>query len=242
MSGVNYTGSNPTSLQWPDQCTIYYQFTGPAFCTPPPWGCEAGYTWDPNFCQCVASPIVLTLGSNAFRLTSIDGGVDFDLNGNGTVERVSWTAADSDTVFLWLDRNDNGVVDGGHELFGGVTPLSWTTSGASAPHGFEALGWFDRGENGGVSDGWIDSRDAVFGQLRLWRDSNHDGVSQLEEILTLQEGRIEGISLDITESRRRDQHGNLFRYKAHVRALNERGVRVNRLAYDVYLGTSPHYS
>lgn len=237
MAPVNYTGQNPTQLQWPDQCTIYYQFTNPAFCTPPWWGCQAGYSWDPWFCQCVASPVLLTLGSNGFHLTSVDGGVDFDLNGDGTVERVSWTAADGDDAFLWLDRNGNGVVDGGQELFGNVTPMSWTAFGPPASHGFEALGWFDLRENGGVTDGWIDISDSVFQRLRLWRDSNHDGVSQSDEILTPSEARVERISLSITESRRRDRYGNLFRHRARVQFLSDLGARVNRLAYDVYLGT-----
>lgn len=208
-------------------------------CQPPPGGCEPGYSWSPTWCQCVASPILLTLGPNAFHLTSIAGGVEFDLNGNGTRERVSWTAADGDDAFLWMDRNGNGVVDGGHELFGNVTPLSWTTSGPSASHGFEALGWFDLTANGGDSDGWIDSDDSVFNRLRLWRDSNHDGVSQNSEILTLSGARIQRISLRIFESRRRDQYGNLFKYRAQVEGLNDQGARVSRWAYDVYLGTRP---
>lgn len=208
-------------------------------CQPPLGGCEAGYTWSPTWCQCVSSPILLTLGPNAFSLTSINRGVDFDLNGNGTRERVSWTAADGDDAFLWMDRNGNGVVDGGHELFGNVTPLSWTTSGSSALHGFEALGWFDLSANGGVPDGAIDRNDAVFSLLRLWRDFNHDGVSQDGEILTLSGARIQRISLTVFESRRRDQYGNGFRYRAHVQALNEHGVPVSRWAYDVYLGTRP---
>jgi hypothetical protein len=231
--------THATSLTSADRCTIYNEFVQPALCTPPPGGCEGGYWWDPDFCYCRISPVILTLGPNAFRLTSVDAGVDFDLNGNGTLERVSWTAADSDDAFLWMDRNGNGVVDGGRELFGGVTPLSWTTSGPAAAHGFEALAWFDLPENGGVSDGWIDSRDAVFGMLRLWPDSNHDGLSQVDEILTLAEARVERISLELTESRRRDQHGNLFRFKTHVQSLNDQGAPVRRLAYDVYLGKRP---
>jgi hypothetical protein len=187
--------------------------------------------------MCISSPIIITLGSNGFRLTSIARGVDFDLNGDGTRERVSWTAADGDDVFLWMDRDGNGVVDGGHELFGNVTPLSWTTSGPAALHGFQALDWFDRPENGGRRDGWIDTRDMVFDRLRLWRDSNHDGVSQSDEIRTMSEARLERISLDITETEREDRHGNQFKYKARVQFSTAGGGRVYRLAFDVYLGS-----
>jgi hypothetical protein len=205
-------------------------------CWPPISGCPAGWTWSSTLCSCVSSPILLTFESNAFDLTSIAGGVDFDLDGDGTRERVSWTAAGSDDAFLWMDRDGDGVVDGGHELFGNVTPMSWTTSGPWGSHGFEALGWFDRTANGGTADGWIDSGDLVFERLRLWRDSNHDGVSQPAEILTLSAARVERISLAIVESSRSDKDGNLFRYKVKVELLNEHGGRVNRSAYDVYLG------
>lgn len=233
-----FTG-HATSLTETDNCTITNEFVQPAACTGRAECEEAGYWWDPDFCYCRISPVLLTLGPNAFRLTSVDAGVDFDLNGDGTLERVSWTEADSDDAFVWMDRDGNGVVDGGHELFGDVTPLSWTTSGPKAAHGFDALGWFDLARNGGFSDGWIDNQDAVFGELRLWRDSNHDGVSQADEILTLAEARVERISLQIVESRRRDRHGNLFRYRAHVESLNDQGAPVRRLAYDVYLGKRP---
>lgn len=80
----------------------------------------------------------------------------------------------TDEAFLVLDRNGNGVTDSGRELFGSVTPQPVTTT----PDGFLALGVFDGAGNGGNSDGVIDNNDAVFSQLRLWQDSNHDGISQ----------------------------------------------------------------
>jgi hypothetical protein len=226
------------SLTNDDRCTIFNEFVEPAAsCQPPPTGCPVDYYWDPHFCDCLLSisPVLLTLGPNAFRLTSIDGGVRFDLDGDGTVDRVSWTAADSDDAFLWMDRNGNGVVDDGRELFGTFTPLSWTMFGPAAAHGLDALAWFDLTANGGVSDGWIDSRDRVFNMLRLWRDSNHDGLSQAGEILTLAQAGVTRISLEISESRRRDRYGHLFKYKAQVQSLNDQHAVVRRLAYDVYL-------
>jgi hypothetical protein len=241
MAPAGPTSTNhANSLTSEDRCTIYNEFVQPAFCTPPGGGCPENYEWDSSFCECRRiSPVLLTLGPNAFRLTSVDAGVKFDLDGDGTLDRVSWTAADSDDAFLWMDRNGNHVVDDGHELFGSVTPLSWTTSGPAAAHGFEALAWFDLTANGGVSDGWIDSRDGVFGVLRLWRDSNHDGLSQVGEILTLAQAGVERISLEITESRRQDRYGNLFKYKAHVQSSNDQHAPVRRLAYDVYLAIRP---
>jgi hypothetical protein len=70
----------------------------------------------------------------------------------------------------------------------------------------------------------------LFDRLRLWRDSNHDGVSQSDEILTLSEARVERISLAFTESDRRDRHGNLFKYRSFVQFSTARGNSIYRLA------------
>ncbi|HEX8561266.1 MAG TPA: hypothetical protein VF668_24455 [Pyrinomonadaceae bacterium] len=76
------------------------------------------------------------------------------------------------------------------------------------PNGFAALAEFDRVENGGVSDGLIDVNDSIFASLRLWQVINHDGVSQAEELHTLQSLHIESVSLNYREVRRRDRYGN----------------------------------
>ena len=100
---------------------------------------------------------------------------------------------------------------------------------------------YDKPENGGNQDGIIDEKDAVFSQLRLWIDSNHDGMCQPEELHRLQEFGIYSLALSFRESRRTDEFGNLFRYKAQVNPGERKDIRdqtpsgnPGRWAYDVF--------
>jgi hypothetical protein len=206
----------PSQPPPPDCSSCAYPAEGPGECPE-----EGGYFLEECGC-CVApwSPILLNL-TGRLTLSSPANGVLFDFWGNGRPQYVSWPTGD-DEGWLVLDRDRDGSITNGSELFGNATRL---TNGQLARHGFEALAEFDQN-----SDGQIDTKDAIFNELAIWRDANRDGRATRPELMPLSASAISALSLNYRESKKTDQNGNVYKYGADV-TLKSGGVRQ---AYDIF--------
>lgn len=105
---------------------------------------------------------------------------------------------------------------------------------SSIRNGFLALAVFDDPGEGGNGDGVIDDKDKVFPLLRLWLDSNHNGISEASELYSLNSLGVKTISLEFKTSYRIDKNGNTFRYRAKVNGGMHGPSPVGVWAYDVF--------
>lgn len=170
-------------------------------------------------------PLVISLTDGDYVFTSFAHGVHFDLNSDGKREKTAWTMGGGDDAFLALDRDLNGSIDRGTELFGDRTAQLPSTD----PNGFRALAVFDDPLSGGNGDGKISAADNIYGWLVLWTDRNHDGKSSRDELQSLAD-HVSALSLEYQRSTTFDEHGNELRYWAPI----ERPAGGSAIAWNVF--------
>lgn len=125
------------------------------------------------------SPIVFdfTAAQKLRLIHPVDAKVQFDLDGDGVLEKTGWVP--STGGFLFMDRNFNGICDNGAELFGEYT------GGKRYSNGYRALASLHTQESRKL--GYLDASNDNFSKLRLWFDKNRDGVSQFTEIASMKD-------------------------------------------------------
>jgi hypothetical protein len=212
---------SPFAVNNPDECDYY------------------GYIWNwtNGICEDSYSPLLLDMHHDGIQLTGTADGVRFDLNADGAAEQVAWTREGSDDAWLARDLNGNGVIDNGTELFGNATPVDvGDEEQHAAADGFTALEFLHKIE-GSTYDTWIDARDPAYGQLLIWTDINHNGLSEPNELQSAAAAGLVAISTDAKRSKRKDDNGNEFRLWGPVVFDHGRGV-VRDKAWDVWLRTT----
>ena len=161
----------------------------------PPW-------LDPfNNAKKLISPIVLDLDGDGVETKGLQNGVFFDHDANGFAQQSGWVGRD-DGLLAW-DRNNDGQINDGRELFGSGTVLQ---NGSNAANGFAALDDLDDNR-----DGKIDANDAAWASLRVWKDANGDAHTDAGELLSLADAGIQSIGTSYKNSTVIDAQGNEHR-------------------------------
>jgi len=183
---------------------------------------------NPESCEIQRSPLLLDLAGDGFKLVGHEHGVRFDINNEGFAPLTGWVKAGGNDAFLVRDLNGDGQITSGAEMFGSATRMR---DGSRAVNGFEALRELDSNQNGK-----IDSGDAEWDTLLLWRDRNGNGMTDRRELVPLSTNSIRSINLNYINLNETDLSGNETRQRSTFEIVH--GVRVlSRLVIDVWFNT-----
>jgi hypothetical protein len=167
------------------------------------------------------TPLVIAFHGEKVSFTRAEGA--FDVFGAGASIGSSWVGAA--TPWLALDRNGNGSIDDGGELFGSMTELP---TGERAANGFIALAALDAD-----GDGWITRADPEFRNLVLWRDADQNRQSSQSELTSVEDAGLVAIELEY-RSAPRCEKGDCEIERAHVRFHDEAGADRSGDVVDVH--------
>lgn len=178
------------------------------------------YYWEEEECN---TPLVVSFdGAPIEYMPAV--AASFDLSPDGTCMSSDWPTA----PWLALDRDGDGFIRSGSELFGSATKMS---SGGYAPHGFAALAELDSDR-----DGKITARDERFGELVLWSDVDDDRVGSLAELRPLHETTLVSIDLGFDRRASCDSRGNCGFERAALEYRTAQGGLALGEVVDVHLG------
>ena len=152
-------------------------------------------------------PLVIDLNDDKKFTVSTDQGVYFDMDGNGFAEKTAWM--DKEDGILVLDKNNNGKIDDGTEIFGDRMTLK---TGNKATGAIEALAEYDDNK-----DGKIDVNDTSYNDIKIWNDKNQNGISEDGEIYTLKDLNISEISLSSKNINKTDENDNKINREISVK-------------------------
>jgi len=161
-------------------------------------GLEQSYTnsftyWIPG-----TSPIIMDLDGDGVETASVNDGAYFDHDANGFAEKTGWASSD-DGLLAW-DRNGDGIINDGTELFN--DPINYP----QAANRFQVLAQLD--DN---LDGKIDGNDSIWSNLKIWQDYDGDGYSSPDELRSLSELGVASINTGYEESNFVDPQENEHR-------------------------------
>lgn len=161
-------------------------------------------------------PLALDLDGNGIQTTALTGStVLFDHDANGTLERTGWIS--STDGLLALDINNNDKIDNGTELFGDGTLLK---NGQVAPDGYAALAEYD--ENNDLK---VDSQDAIWASLKVWRDANGNGLTEAGELMTMTQAGVKSIDVGHLTLANENNNGNvIFKHGTYEKLAGGTGI------------------
>lgn len=138
------------------------------------------------------------------RLTAPGSGVKFDIDGDGDLDQVAWTASGSNVAVLAIDIDRDGRITSGKELLGSHMVPAASNGPSALLQLFEA--------SGAPISGAVERGHQLYEQILLWSDVNHNGVSEPGELRRARE-LFTGIGLGFIKESSLDEHGNRTRYK-----------------------------
>lgn len=174
------------------------------------------------------TPLIIDLGGDGVHTVGESNNVWFDFEGTGSKVKTGW--AHPDDGFLVLDKNHDGLISIGEELFGENSSIH---DGNRAKDGFEALTYFDINQ-----DSIIDAKDSIWSSLQVWQDKNTDGISQKSELVLLDTLGITSISLSAKQLGTIDENSNIHHLVSIVQWASGKETDI----VDVLLSQPPNFA